>query len=110
MKTKLYIVIIIALSSVWLILSADGVAARDWFVRPAGGNYGSENGSSYQNAWDGFANINWDVLGSGDTLYIAGTFTSADLEVNSGGNASADLQIRGDHPMGPGILSGAGLA
>ena len=32
-----------------------------WYVRPSGGSYGTEDGTSYDNAWDGFTNI---VLGS----------------------------------------------
>ncbi len=46
----------------WLILSAGGntaLAASDWFVRPVGGSYGSEDGSSYENAWDGLKNVVW---------------------------------------------------
>ena len=75
MKTKLYTVIIVTLSLVWLILSANA-AASDWFVRPAGGNYGSEDGSSYQDAWDGLLNVVWGngagEVGPGDNLYVCG--------------------------------------
>ncbi|MCZ6704080.1 MAG: hypothetical protein O6940_13705, partial [Ignavibacteria bacterium] len=33
---------------------------------------GSNNGSSWTNAWESFADINWAVLEAGDTLYISG--------------------------------------
>ena len=48
----------------------------DWYVRPSGGTYGDEDGTSYANAWDGFSNITWGVGGVvvGDTLYLDGTF------------------------------------
>ena len=56
---------------------AGSARAADYYVRPAGGNYGLENGSSYENAWDGFADIAWgEGVGSveaGDTLFVAGT-------------------------------------
>ncbi|MBA7649543.1 hypothetical protein ES703_57340 [subsurface metagenome] len=57
-KHKPHIAFILTLSLVWLILSADA-AVSDWFVRPSGGNYGSEDGSSYQDAWDGLSNVVW---------------------------------------------------
>ncbi len=75
-----------------------------WYVRPAGGTYGLEDGTSYADAWDGFANIDWSVLGAGDTLYLIGTFTNH-LAVYSGGDATGDLWIRGDHALGAGILN-----
>ena len=52
------------------VLSVDA-AASDWFARPEGGSYGSEDGSSYLNAWDGLQNVVWGLGGvqAGDTLY-----------------------------------------
>lgn len=46
-----------------------------WYVRPAGGSYGAENGTSFENAWDGFGNVTWGGGGvvAGDTLYVYGT-------------------------------------
>jgi len=55
-KRKPHIALILTVSLAWLILSANA-AASDWFVRPAGGNYGSEDGSSYQDAWDGLKSV-----------------------------------------------------
>nr|NIM03587.1 hypothetical protein [bacterium]NIN92818.1 hypothetical protein [bacterium]NIO18773.1 hypothetical protein [bacterium]NIO73854.1 hypothetical protein [bacterium] len=114
MKTKLHIVIIVALSLVWLILSADA-AAKDWFVRPAGGNYGTEDGTSYENAWDGLKSVVWGPGGieAGDTLYICGTFSQNSealvelLGVRADGTAGQPITIRGDYPGDPGFLIGA---
>lgn len=33
-----------------------------FYVRPLGGSYGLEDGSSYENAWNGFINIDWGLL------------------------------------------------
>ncbi len=54
-----------------------------WYVRPvAGGPYGSDNGTSYANAWDGFAAVVWGVSGvnAGDTLKVCGSFVAADYD------------------------------
>ncbi|MFD2111278.1 right-handed parallel beta-helix repeat-containing protein [Thiorhodococcus fuscus] len=51
------------------------------YVRPkAGGPYGSGNGSSYSNAFSGFAAIS---VNSGDTLKVCGSFNSADASTSS---------------------------
>ena len=55
---------------------ADWVTVTDapkWYVRPAGGSYGAEDGTSYEAAWEGFAAIQWASIQPGDTLYVAGT-------------------------------------
>jgi hypothetical protein len=44
-----------------------------YYVRPAGGSYGLEDGSSFENAWDGFADIDWTVFRLFDTLVVVGT-------------------------------------
>jgi len=118
MKTKLHIVIIITLSLVWLILSADGVTARDWFVRPLGGNYGKEDGSSYQNAWDGLKSVVWGAGGvqPGDNLYVCGLHlfdhtpyyhSSIEWEIGiSGTGEGSRVTIRGDCPGDRGIIWG----
>jgi len=38
------------------------------------GATGSNNGNDWDNAWTGFSQINWNLINSGDTLYITGTF------------------------------------
>ena len=91
-----------------------------WYVRPQGGSYGNEDGTSYANAWDGLQNIVWGEAGvePGDTLYICGLHvhtvidrdfigTQADIYPISGADESARIIIRGDYPDDPGIVWGA---
>ena len=39
-----------------------------YYVRPAGSTYGTGDGTSYANAWDGEANIDWTLLVDGTLL------------------------------------------
>lgn len=99
-----------------------------WFVRPAGGNYGNENGTSYENAWSGLHNVVWGESGvePGDTLYIcglhvldvtypAGIQRQGILTISSGlgDEESSRITIRGDYQDNinnindPGIVWGA---
>ncbi len=45
-----------------------------WYVRPSGSTYGSGNGTSFTNAWSGFANIDCNKINPGDKIIFAGTF------------------------------------
>jgi PKD repeat protein len=91
--------------------------ARDWYVRPAGGAYSSENGTSYVNAWDGLASVVWGAGGvqAGDTLWVCGTHLPKTYvggyifdwgPIPSGGGESTRTTIRGDYPGDPGIFWG----
>jgi len=104
---------------IFLVLSVP-VLARDWYVRPAGGSYGLENGTSYANAWDGLMNVKWGAGGvqPGDTLFICGVHilncqdkSSINLKgkitPQSGTSESTRVIIRGDYPGDPGIVWGA---
>lgn len=119
-KHNLHIARIFTLSIVCLILLSADAVATDWFVRPAGGNYGSEDGTSYANAWDGLTNVVWGGGGvvAGDNLYVCGLHvhsvealdsiaTEADITPVSGTSESARVIIRGDYPGDPGIVWGA---
>ena len=57
-RTRLLIVIL-------SILFAGNVFATTWYVRPSGGSYGNEDGTTYADAWDGFTNITWGTGGVG---------------------------------------------
>jgi parallel beta-helix repeat protein len=77
-------------------------SAEVFYIRPLGGSYGSEDGSSYDNAWDGFNNIAWGsgvgAVGAGDTLYVCGTHNQK-LTVGASGTDSGNMvTIRGDCP------------
>jgi len=82
-----------------------------WYVRPSGGSYGTEDGTSYDNAWDGNAGITWGVGGvvAGDTLYICGTHVER-LQIGDDGTATNRIVVRGDYPADPGIIDGEGEA
>ena len=99
-----YLLFAVAILTATLVVEVGEVLAAECFVRPAGGSYGLEDGSSYENAWDGFVNIDWAQLGVGDTLWLVGTFDE-NLTVDAGGDAGSDLTIRGDHAQGDGIFA-----
>ena len=59
--------------SQWLQIESNPVTVADTFyVRPSGGTYGTEDGTSYANAWDGLSNINFSLL-ENNVLAICGT-------------------------------------
>jgi hypothetical protein len=45
----------------------------EWYVRPSGGSYNLANGRTYENAFNGFSNINWSIIPDNATLYVSGT-------------------------------------
>jgi hypothetical protein len=47
---------------------------RIFYVRPeCAGGYGKGDGSSYENAWNGFKSVNWQALsGQPATLWVCG--------------------------------------
>ena len=59
---------------------------------------GSNNGTSWANAWKSFANINWSVIQPGDNIYISGgstqkTYTGS-LTINRSGRSGNPITIR----------------
>jgi PKD repeat protein len=103
-----------------LIALSTSLLAKDWFVRPEGGSYGSENGTSYANAWDGLNDIVWGGAGvvAGDTLYICGLHlytytgtppTSGWQTITVSGTPGAHITIRGDYPGDAGEIYGGPL-
>lgn len=88
-----------------LLLSFEAGAAT-WYVRPASGEYGAEDGTSYATAFDGTADITWGVSGvnAGDTLCVDGTFTGASesdvsgitLRIDQSGSAGNVVTVDGD--------------
>lgn len=77
--------------------------ASDIFVRPiSGGPYGGDNGTSYNNAYDGFVGV---APSAGDTVHVCGEFGSADTNnatygvyhiTQSGTSETARIIIDGD--------------
>jgi len=105
----------------WLILSAGvdvSLAASDWYVRPVGGVYGNEDGTSYENAWDGLKSVVWGPGGveAGDNLYVCGlhlfpytakSSLTTTMYITASGTAESRITIRGDYPGDQGIVWGA---
>jgi len=86
---------------------------NNWYVRPEGGDYGLENGTSHADAWDGMQNLVWlgGGINPGDTLWVAGTFdiqTSPrgknGLLVGASGTSGSPITIRGDFAGDPGTI------
>jgi hypothetical protein len=93
--------------------------AEDLYVRPAGGAYGAEDGSDYDNAFDGLMNVTWGDgagnVGPSDTLWVAGlhigTYTGAGnialalvIDPVSGTSDANRVTIRGDYLGDPGTI------
>ncbi len=58
---------------------------------------GSNNGTSWANAWRSFSDINWNLIKPGDTIYISGGSSSKvyyeSLDVNASGTSSNPITI-----------------
>lgn len=88
-------------------------AAATWIVRPNTGEYGTEDGSSAADAFDGFSDITWGVGGvqAGDTLKYCETFRET-LTVGGQGTSSADITITRectDVGLDDGVISGSNV-
>ena len=70
-----------------------GLKRRPWYVRPAGSTYGAANGTSYADAWAGFAAIQWASIQPGDTLYVAGTFYNETMNIGASGEPGSRITI-----------------
>jgi len=85
-----------------LLLSAQAWGAT-WYVRPAeDGEYGTEDGTSFVNAFDGESDVVWGGMNPGDTLVLCGEFnyTSAGAThtwvMAASGNSASNLVVDGD--------------
>lgn len=80
-----------------------------WYVRPNASHGGTNAGTSYANAWQGWSSITWGVGGvvGGDTLYVCGAHSSATtLTVGAhGGTSGNEAVLRGDYAGDPGSIS-----
>ncbi len=87
---------IIVFSALWVFSSNVAYAATNWYVDNAA--TGSNNGTSWTNAWQAFANISWGSVAPGDTLYISGGSTSKTynerLAVGASGTSGNPITIK----------------
>jgi hypothetical protein len=69
------------------------ISGATFYVRPNGGSYGLSDGSSWANAFNGFAGISWGSgsgqVKAGDTVYVAaGTYTQTFSPAGSGSSGN----------------------
>ncbi|MGZ3745044.1 MAG: hypothetical protein ACXWRA_14805, partial [Pseudobdellovibrionaceae bacterium] len=83
-----------------VLLNCERSGAANWFVRPNGAVYGIGNGTSWSNAWNGFAGISWDSVSCGDIIWVAGGKYTQDLipakNCTSGSQLLTIARARGD--------------
>ena len=63
-------------------------------MRPNSGTYGSENGSDWDNAYDGLTDISWASLSAGDTIWVAGGAYSGQIFVAKSGSDGLPITIK----------------
>lgn len=81
--------------------------AETFWLRSSSGEYGSEDGTSYANAFDGPSDISWGSgagnVGAGDILYVCGALTE-NLTLGADGTAGNPLVIDGRCPEETGSI------
>jgi len=103
-----------ALALLLCLLSAQAWGATTWHVRPLAAEYGTEDGTSLANAFDGFADMaaSYASINPGDTVCYAGDFIAADTQgattylhyFNDAGSAGSPIILDGDCD-GDGVLA-----
>jgi hypothetical protein len=77
----------------WLWCAGIAGWAAELYMRPDGGNYGAENGSDWNNAFDGCGDVAWGAgtgtVGAGDILYMAGGTYAGNLSPQTSGTGDA---------------------
>jgi len=82
-----------------LCLLAGNAWGADWYVRPdTQGEYGLEDGTDIDNAFDGNADIAWASINAGDTLYLCGDWVAADARftIADSGSVGNYITLSGD--------------
>ena len=107
---KIFLILIV----LWFVNYSFGAT---WYVRPAGGSYGGEDGTAYADAWDGLKSVVWGGAGvvAGDTLYVCGTHylttavapsSNRNWVIGADGTSGNEITIRGDYGGDAGIIWG----
>lgn len=78
-----------------------------WYVRPDSSHGGTNAGTSYANAWQGWSAIVAGSLTAGDTIYVCGTFVinGAHLQTQKSGSSGLPITYRGDYAGDPGVFN-----
>lgn len=94
MKNKFKIISLFFL--IILILLNIGLnAQKNYHVRPNGENYGTGDGSDWDNAFGGFDAINWEIIKPGDALYMAGGLYSGErLYIETSGTEGNPISVK----------------
>lgn len=91
-----------------LLAAPAGASAADWFVRPNGTTYGNGTGTSWTNAFSGFAAIPWGTVGCGDTVWAAGGTYTQDLEPAKTCTPAARVAVRRARADAPAVTASPG--
>jgi hypothetical protein len=79
-----------SLLAVALSLSIGTAYGANWYVRPSA--TGSNNGSSWNNAWSA-SSINWGSVNAGDVVWLAGGSYSSRMTVSKSGTSASPIRI-----------------
>jgi len=81
-----------------LFIFVDTIFASTWFLRPTDGEYGTGDGTSYENAWNQMTYQEWLLyIEPGDTLYVCGLYVSNWIFIKKSGTPDNPITIRGDY-------------
>lgn len=80
-----------------------------WYVRPNSSHGGTNAGTSYANAFQGWAALTAAVasISAGDTIYVCGSHVvnGANMQSVKAGTAGNPITYRGDYAGDPGVVS-----
>jgi len=88
------------------LLSSSQASAASFFVRA--GASGSNNGTSWTNAWNGFSAVSWSSVSCGDTIWVAGGNYTQTLSPTKTCTSASPLAIRRARSDAPEVVSSPG--
>lgn len=86
MRKAIFILLLVTM------ITAVNSFASDWYVRKAA--TGSNNGTSWTNAWQDFNNISFSSVACGDTIWVAGGTYTGSMTINKTCSAGNVLTIK----------------
>jgi hypothetical protein len=89
-----------------LVFLTTQASAANYFVRS--GATGTNNGTSWTNAWNTFSAISWSSVNCGDTIWVAGGTYTTSLNPSKKCTSSARLYIRRARADAPEVTSSSG--